>query len=57
VQDINGGAAEFDHFRLRQLAGPCCFVDVAADGSDGRDGSELLKNLRRADVPGVNDVF
>lgn len=56
VQNINGGAGEFDHFRLCQLARPWCFVDVAADGSDGRDDCELLENLGSANVSGVNDV-
>ena len=57
VEYIDRHAAEFDHFRLCQPSRPRCLVNVAADGGDGRDGCELLKNLRSADVSGMNDVF
>jgi len=57
VQYKNGSAGEFDHFRLRQSARPRCFVDVAADGSDGCDNCELVENLGSPDIPGVNDLF
>ena len=57
VQHKNGNTGELENFRLCQFARPRCCVDVAADGGHGRDGCELLKNLRRAHIPGVNDVF
>ena len=57
VQNINGDASEFDDFRFGEFAGPRCFVDVAADCGHRRNRSELLENLRLADVSGVNDVI
>jgi len=57
VQYVDRDPAEFNHFGLGEASRPGVFVDVAADGRDGRDARKFGKNFRCANVPGVNDVF
>ena len=57
VQHEDGNDAEFDNFRLRQLARPGIPVYVAADRAHRRNGCEVLENLGRADISRVNDVL
>ncbi len=57
VQHIDGNATQFKHFGFRQLVRPRSFVDVAAHGYKRGDGGEFFKDLGRAYIPGMNDVF
>lgn len=57
VQHVNGKAAEFDDFRLRQLARPGACVDVPADGRNRRNLLQLLKNFGITHISGVNNVL
>ena len=57
MQHINGNAADLEDFGFSKGPGPRRLVNIAADGGQGRDGCQRLKNLGRTHVPGVNDVF
>ena len=56
VQYVDGNAARFEDFSLRQLARPRIFVDISANGGYGRNGCELRNDFRRADVTCMDDV-
>jgi len=57
VQHVNRDPSDLDYFRLRQLARPCCLVDVSANRGHGRDECKLVENFRIADIARVNDVL
>ena len=57
MQYVDGDAGDFDDFGLCQFAAPRRFVDIAADGGQGRDGCKFLENLWIADVASVDDVL
>ncbi len=57
VQHVDGNAAELEHRRLRQLARPRTFVDVAPHGSHRGNRGKLFEDLRSTDIAGMNDVF
>ena len=56
VQHIDGNAAGFEYFSLRQPLGPCAFIDVAPDRRDRGDGAKLIQNLRCAHISRMNNV-
>src|SRR5580658_996532 len=57
VQHVDGNAAQFKHCGFRQLARPHALIDVAAHRSHMCNVGKLFENLRRADIPGMNDVI
>ena len=57
VQDVDQDATDFDDLRLGQFAGPRSFVNVATNSGHRRDGSKSIKNLRVADVAGMDDML
>lgn len=57
VENINRDAAKFDYFCLRQLSRPGSRVDIASNRRQGRNASEFVENLRRADIARVDDVL
>lgn len=57
MQHVNGNAADFEYFCFGKFARPVLFVDVAANGCNRGDVGESIENLRRSDVPGMNDVL
>jgi len=56
VHHVNRNSRDLDHCCLGQLSRPGNLVDIAANRGDGRDIRELLKNLGRPNVPGMNDM-
>src|SRR5689334_3560399 len=57
VQHVNGNPADLDHFRLPQLASPCCLIHVAANGGHGSNRCKLIENSRIAHIAAVNDLL
>ena len=56
MQHVNRNAANLDNLRLRQFAGPRLLVDIPAHSGHWRDPGKFIENLRRANVPRMNDV-
>ena len=56
VQHVDGNTAQFERLGFRQLARPRTFVYIATHGSDGGNGREIVENLRRPNISGMNDV-
>ena len=57
VQHVNGYFADLKHIRRRNFLHPRAVINIAAHGSQRRDGCQLVENLRIADVTGMNDVI
>jgi hypothetical protein len=57
VQHINSDATDFHEFIFRKSTRPRSCIDIAANGGYGRNRCEALKNFRRADVAGMNNMF
>ena len=57
VHDVKPLAADVDDRRVGQAIGPLALVVVAANRRDGRDATQTLENLGRADVTCVDDVI
>jgi hypothetical protein len=57
VQQVDGNATEFNRLSLRQFSRPCFAVDIAANGSNRRNGPEFSQNFRIADVSRMNNVI
>jgi len=55
VQHVDRNPANFKHLGFRQLTSPRLFIDIAAHRGHGRDRSKLFKNLRRSNIPGMNN--
>ena len=56
VQDIKGALAEPDHLRVGIFFRPVAGIDVSPDRSEGRNPAKPGKNVRAADIAGVNDM-
>ena len=56
MQHINRHAADLNDLGLGQFSGPFPSVDIASNRRHGRQSRELIKNLERAHVPGMNDA-
>lgn len=56
MQYVDRGSSDLDDFRLRQLARPFFFVNIAANGCEGCDRRKLVEDVWRANVPCMNDV-
>ena len=56
MQDIDGHAAGFDDFGLRQSARPRSSVDVTADRGYWGNPRERFEDFGRADIAGVDDA-
>lgn len=57
MQHVDGHTANFDHFGCWQRARPRVCIDVAADGGHGGKFRESFKDLRRADITGMEDAI
>jgi len=57
VDDVDGVTIELDDRRVWQCDRPAALVDVAAHGDDRRDAAKPLKDIRRANVAGVDDAI
>ena len=56
MQYVDRDSAEFDDFGIPQSARPRAFVDVAADGGQGRKFRETVEDLGFSNVAGMDDV-
>ena len=57
VQDVDARVGRVERGGCGKGGGPGTFVDIAADGGDGREGAEAVEDGGIADVAGVDDVI
>ena len=56
VEHVDEAAVELDGFGCREIGAGAVEIDVAANGGDGSDRAESVKDVGVADVAGVEDV-